>query len=111
MSFFVSLYLGERYIYYATGLFGVTPTHSKYADEDLRYYDYQGFGCKVCKGGLSSFRTVIASNVTWGLLTPIVKSVCTIATQEFQMCDQLFDSFAFGVSFNLFERIYDVNYM
>jgi sphingomyelin phosphodiesterase len=111
MSFFVSIYLGERYIYYSTGMAGFTPTHSKHAQEDLRYYDYQGFGWKFWKASFSSLRTIVASNVTISLIEPIVKTVWSLATDQKIMCDQFFDSFGYGVFSNLMERVFDVNYI
>lgn len=46
-AFILFIYMGERYSYYITGLVGWKPTHSEYAEVDLRYYDEQAFACKA----------------------------------------------------------------
>ena len=110
-GFLVSLFIGERFMYYATGLFGYTPMYSEYAEEDLQYYEYQGFGCKLWKGGLGALKWTLLSNFTYQIFIPLVKGSWALGTGEEMMCEELFDGFGPSVWMSIQERLYDVNYM
>lgn len=109
-AFITAVYLGERYSYYMTGLAGYTPTHSRYANEDLEYYENQSFKWKLCKGGFSAVRALIGSNTTIGVINPAVKFFCFLGTGNKQLCEGMFDSYSLPVFENLMLRVMDVDY-
>ncbi len=103
--------IGMRYSYYMTGLIGITPHKSIYAEYDLQGYSHQGVVCRSCKAVVSALNLAIQNNGTTKHMTAAIKQGCAIGPMDSEFCSELFDGYAYPVFHNLITSSLDPDYI